>query len=157
MWFSSTRSCLPCTATTFIGDECFQAGENDGGIIRLRFSRICWFYLKFRFEYIWMRFGIFELDFVRFHVINNYTYDARIVGVRYWTLKLTTIWLKICFYVKLVLFWFYLMDWIESDGEAKIRVAIRNHILFANPCSSPISPKCQPQTLISSMSHIIDI
>ena len=58
------------------------------------------------------------------------------------------IWLKICFHVKLVLFWFEFMDWIELGGEVKIWVAIRDYIL------SPILPKSPPQTLISPPSHI---
>jgi len=39
MWFNSVVLTLLLT-TTFTGDEYFQAGENDEGIIQLRFRRI---------------------------------------------------------------------------------------------------------------------
>ena len=70
----------------------------------------------------------------------------------YWTLKLMMNWLKFHFHVKFSVFWFNLMDWIESGGEAKIQIAIRDHIQFPTPCSFSILP---PHLKISFVSRLV--
>ena len=49
--------------------------------------------------------------------------------------------IKIYFPMKICVFWFDLMDWIESGVETKIRVAIHDHIQSPISCSSPIPPQ----------------
>ena len=71
----------------------------------------------------------------------------------YWILKEIMIWLKFYFHVKICVFWFDLMDWIESGSEAKIRFAIHDHIQFPNSCSSLTPPK-SPQQILKISSHI---
>jgi len=46
------------------------------------------------------------------------------------------------------------MDEIKSGGEAKIRVAIRDHIPFTKSSLFPNSTKIPPQTLNPPPSHI---
>jgi len=56
--------------------------------------------------------------------------------------------------MKICVFSFNLMNWIKSGGEAKIQVAICDHIQYPIPCSSPIPPKSPPQTLNHPPSQI---
>jgi len=49
--------------------------------------------------------------------------------------------------------WFNLMDWIESGGEAKIQIAVRDYIPFPNSFF-PNSINIPPQILIPPLPRI---